>query len=563
MYEVLERITTDNLSKYLRIAGIKGSPSVKLKKIELLIEEFNKPGFVKKTYESLSPYEKEIVDTIVQYKYHPETKKLFEIREKYNIKVSYFSQNKLFDAKSKVNLLFLNYNNILPLFREELNKLVPTIEYKIKGISEEITLEDHYDNIIDMDKNVSKYDELIKILGTNKIKLTKAKGNLPKSVVLKIYNKINNQEVLKNNKEEIAEIRDIEDTIVIYGITKLLENADIYKIKKEELVINNDICSFYARLNKYEKIKYLFNNYLEDNKNIINECDLIDSHHFHIQVKKPSLSFPRKIIIEYLKKCPIGVWIDIEELLKAIRIDHYCFLRNFTGEVLIKDEYYNQYYNSADHEEFENSFINVVLLNFLAPLGIVDVVIDKKWDDYDYYSFLEVSYFRITKLGAYVLGLEENIEIENNNKPLEVTKNFEIITKDTKKELEYDLYLERFLEKKEDKYLITFSGMCKALELELSIKEIYKYLLEETEDNIPQNVKEKFKEWITNERKIKVKTITIIETDEENLHEILKNNKIKPYIKEVRNEILEIDDKDIKNIQKELEKQEKFIIFNK
>ena len=81
MYDILERITTDNLSKYLKIAGIKGSPSVKLKKIELLIEEFNKPGFVKKTYESLSPYEKEIVDTIVQYKYHPETKKLFEIRE--------------------------------------------------------------------------------------------------------------------------------------------------------------------------------------------------------------------------------------------------------------------------------------------------------------------------------------------------------------------------------------------------------------------------------------------------------------------------------------------------
>lgn len=105
--------------------------------------------------------------------------------------------------------------------------------------------------------------------------------------------------------------------------------------------------------------------------------------------------------------------------------------------------------------------------------------------------------------------------------------------------------------------------MCKALELKLSIKEIYKYLLEETEDNIPQNVKEKFNEWIANERKIKVKTITIIETDEENLHEILRNNKIKPYIKEVRNEILEIDDKDIKNIQKELEKQEKFIIFNK
>ena len=32
MYDILERITTDNLSKYLRIAGIKGSPSVKLKK---------------------------------------------------------------------------------------------------------------------------------------------------------------------------------------------------------------------------------------------------------------------------------------------------------------------------------------------------------------------------------------------------------------------------------------------------------------------------------------------------------------------------------------------------
>ena len=94
MYNILERITTDNLSKYLKIAGIKGGPSAKLKKIELLMEEFNKPGFVKKIYESLSTYEKEIVDTIVQYKYHPETKKLFEIREKYNPDNIFKNKNK-------------------------------------------------------------------------------------------------------------------------------------------------------------------------------------------------------------------------------------------------------------------------------------------------------------------------------------------------------------------------------------------------------------------------------------------------------------------------------------
>lgn len=56
---------------------------------------------------------------------------------------------------------------------------------------------------------------------------------MPKSAVIKIHNKLQYRDVLKNDEIDFNSIRNIEDTIVSNGIVNLLKNSSTIKVKKE------------------------------------------------------------------------------------------------------------------------------------------------------------------------------------------------------------------------------------------------------------------------------------------------------------------------------------------
>ena len=91
------------------------------------------------------------------------------------------------------------------------------------------------------------------------------------------------------------------------------------------------------------------------------------------------------------------------------------------------------------------------------------------------------------------------------------------------------IYLDKFAEKlSEDTvsiYKISFKAMVTALDNEISIEEIIEYFEEFSQNEIPINVIVSLNEWKEKSKKIKIRTVTIVETDDTYLLEELKSYK--------------------------------------
>lgn len=140
---------------------------------------------------------------------------------------------------------------------------------------------------------------------------------------------------------------------------------------------------------------------------------------------------------------------------------------------------------------------------------------------------------------------------------------FEIVINDTNQKLKYELYFDRFLKKMCNvplTYKLDFRGMVKALELGIKIKEIYEYLQENCKEELPKNVKAQFEDWIMDSKRIKIKTLTVLEVDRENFEEIVRDQKMRDYIDSVRSEVIVLKNNKVEDVKKQLEKNGKFCI---
>ena len=80
--------------------------------------------------------------------------------------------------------------------------------------------------------------------------------------------------------------------------------------------------------------------------------------------------------------------------------------------------------------------------------------------------------------------------------------------------------------------------MVKALEIGIKIKDIYEYIKENNKEELPKNVKAQFEDWIYASKRIKKKNVTILEIDDENFYEIMRNEDYKTCIDSVRDKVI-------------------------
>jgi len=147
-----------------------------------------------------------------------------------------------------------------------------------------------------------------------------------------------------------------------------------------------------------------------------------------------------------------------------------------------------------------------------------------------------------------------------------IQPNYEIIVQDGAMKDINCIYLDKVAEKlSEDTasiYKISFKSMVMALDNGISIEDIIDYFKEACKNEMPENVLMSLKEWNEKSKKIKIRKVTIVETDDKYLLEELKSYKdIKKDISMELPYVFEINSKDANKIKRNIEKKNHFCII--
>lgn len=134
-----------------------------------------------------------------------------------------------------------------------------------------------------------------------------------------------------------------------------------------------------------------------------------------LRSKKTKLTKPgsrREKIIEALSWCPAGKWIELEEFFRAMLIWNFDIDIEETSYYMLSIEEYWDLSSNEYYQLIEQPYIKVVLLEYLATLGLIDVGLVDYSDYVDGYYYEDTpegvydsfQSFRITNWGAYLLG---------------------------------------------------------------------------------------------------------------------------------------------------------------
>lgn len=576
--EQLESMTTSgygmDLPQYVKISGVKTASKRKADMVDALYAYLSNKDNIIAIWNSISQMEKEIISEYIRSEGKLERKEVNEIMKKHNQKETSSSIyrygtgiQECFYNTSKANLFFIKgrlpveITNILKGFVKPIEvEFVPTYINPQEYLKNQIKY--HYREFISIREDFEKdFVSIIKLVNSSKFKTTKASQMPNKTAMVKMNEVLINKEIFYQN--DISQLRVIDNTIRLYGISKLLLESQILEIKNETLVLG-DYADDFLMMKTAEKCKFLLEAYIKsdtDELRRINELKIKTDYY-------GKYSTCREVILGYLKMVPIDEWIDIEQLLKFIKKSDRNFLRKIVGTIYTYYEYDRYYYpNQNSWEKEEGRFIDVVLIEYLASMGIVDLLISEDYNDEDV-EYFKVDYFKLTQLGAHILGVNDDYKTEHmeDETGIIIQPNYEIIVQAGKMKDVHCIYLDKFAEKlSEDTvsiYKISFKAMVTALDNEISIEEIIDYFEEFSQKKIPDNVLLSLNEWKDKSKKIKIRRVTIVETDDKYLIEELKN------YKEIKKDTLselpyafEIDSKAANKVKRNIEKKNHFCII--
>ena len=521
----------------IRILGIKPYPKKKMDCVDFLYWFYTRAESALQLHARLGNYEKALLTCIVQSKYSPLMEDLNVIAQAHNHKPNVdrnYSwretyRTRFFPKGSALYAFFVN-KSVPPVFEAFLEKVTPPYVrvYQPCTVDEEC-----YVKLVGREMRYKDFDMLLSFINSNKVPATRSGGCMSKPALLR-FNKIAGYDEICNTPSGMLhEIKNTGGAMVSFGMVQLLRCADVIDIYKDRFVLS-DNATHYAGLSMPEKAKFLYEAYLGHDNDIIDECMRIFSSKLKFSRSVYDLSGPRREIASYLKECPVNEWVDFASFSKELyKADRDIFA--VAGHPQIRDDHYKQYYESANWSYFEHSAISVVLTEYLAVLGAVDVLVEKvSHSDYDQYYAYEAVYFRVTDLGSYLFGIVDAYADKDTlaggvgDTGFIVQPNFDVIIPKGPDRMRHELFFERFAEKsvgdhEVSVYRLDFKGMVRALNIGLYVREISSYCKAFSSLPVPDNVKAGFSEWEAQSSRIRMRSVTVIESDDPLLLEEVKN----------------------------------------
>ncbi|WP_271814460.1 helicase-associated domain-containing protein [Clostridium beijerinckii] len=575
--EMIETMTTYGsleLPDYLKIAGIKMTSRRKADMVKALYDYLSNKENIINIWKCTIPKEKELISEFIRAGGTLEYREIKEIVSKYEINQEKMlfgysgygnGIQKYFYSDSKANLLFIKEKMPIEIYNI-LKEMVDPIE--VKFLAENLDVDkylcDEEDSALisireDFEKELTS---IIKLVNSNKLKVTQASQMPNKTAMIKINEALIHKDIFFD--QDISEVRIIDNTTRIYGISKLLLESKILQSENGNLILGK-MAEEFLTMNTVEKCKEILNAYIFAKD--IDELKRIKE----LKVKTEyygNYANCRNLILNYLEKVPIDKWINIEQLLRYIKKLDRNFLRKEVGTIYTYSDYERYYYPDQNYwEEEAGRFIEVVLMEYLTAIGMVDVLIKQDYTDYDI-EYFKVTYFKLTSLGAHILGFNKDYKIEEieDETGIIIQPNYEIMVPEGLMKDVHCINLDKFAEKlSEDTvsiYKISFKSMVMALDNDISIEEVIEYLKDASKNKIPENVLMSLNEWNERSKKIKIRKVTIVETDDKYLLEELKSYKeIKKDIAKELPYAFEINSKNANKVKRNIEKKNHFCIL--
>lgn len=234
----------------------------------------------------------------------------------------------------------------------------------------------------------------------------------------------------------------------------------------------------------------------------------------------------RNRVLYHLVELPAGEWIALERLVNRLRVTDYEFL--FSREVPDQRRYYGYGYYSPDYdtpyaayrnplgwqfspiqdeaegwEAVEAQFIHDIVTGPLYWLGIVDLGYAGQADKDD--GSLKAVAYRVTDIGAWVLGLGSAPQIPIDKGRVVVQPNFQIFALDPISDhvlATLDQFAERVSAERAIEYKLTRESVYAAQQKGWTAKRVIEYLEQTSDAPLPQNIVRTLEEWETLHRRI-------------------------------------------------------------
>lgn len=234
----------------------------------------------------------------------------------------------------------------------------------------------------------------------------------------------------------------------------------------------------------------------------------------------------RNKMLAHLSKLPTQEWVSLERLVNRLRMTDYEFL--FSRDVPSQRRYYGYGYYSSDYdtpysayrnplgwqfspikdeaqgwEMVEAQFIRGIVTGPMHWLGLVDLGYAGQTNE-DGAALRSVAY-RVTEIGAWILGLGSSPQIPAAEGRVVVQPNFQIFALDPISDhvlASLDQFAERVNAERAIEYKLTRQSLYAGQQKGWTAKRVTEYLEETGGAPLPQNVARTLEEWEALHRRI-------------------------------------------------------------
>lgn len=249
--------------------------------------------------------------------------------------------------------------------------------------------------------------------------------------------------------------------------------------------------------------------------------DVIKGQHGKGRMTLTAVSARRETISCALGNCPVDEWIDVDEFFRFMQARNYYFeVSRDPWGLYITDSHYGSlgYDGYHDWEILQGRYILCLLFEYAATLGMVDVAYDspvEARDDFrtiwgtDELAFLSrydgLTKFRLTKLGAYCLGLSS----EYSSKPITQKASFTVMPSlrlivSSELSPDEEAMLESFADgTSETEWQFSIIRTLKTIEAGHDVRALSDFLQERDEQPLPDTVAAFFHDAVERDRAIR------------------------------------------------------------